>query len=358
MITPPWVPVPPPAYGGLEAVVDALARGLREAGHEVLLYATGDSTCEVSRRWVLPAAVGTQSATPATELRHVVNAYEDIARWGADIVHDHTLVGPVYGRGSGLPIVTTNHGPFAGELGDYYRAIAPSVPVIAISQAQAAEAPDIPIAAVIHHGIEVERFPHQRTGGDYALFLGRMSPDKGVHRAARIARLAGVPLKIAAKLREPAEEAYFREEVAPLLGDGVELVGEVGGRAKLDLLAGARCLLNPIAWSEPFGLVMIEALACGTPVVATPCGSVPEIVDDGVTGLIRVSDDELAGAVRAAGFLDRALCRKAAEARFCTSRMVADHVELYERVVAGTAGATTAEAMAMAGTGVEATVEL
>jgi glycosyltransferase involved in cell wall biosynthesis len=171
------------------------------------------------------------------------------------------------------------------------------------------------------------------------LFLGRLSPDKGVHVAARVARTAGIPLRIAAKMREPAERAYFEASVAPLLGGDVTYIGEVNGRDKLDLLAGASCLLNPLAWPEPFGMVMIEALACGTPVVATPCGSVPEIVTEGVTGFVRGAEAELAEAMGRAGELDRTLCRKDAATRFSTARMVADHVELYERVAQGRSAA-------------------
>jgi glycosyltransferase involved in cell wall biosynthesis len=160
-----------------------------------------------------------------------------------------------------------------------------------------------------------------------------MSPDKGVHVAARVARAAGVPLRIAAKMREPAELAYFEHEVAPLLGVDVEYVGEAGGREKLDLLAGARCLLNPLAWPEPFGMVMIEALASGTPVVATPCGSVPELITDGVTGFIAATDVGLVAALVGVGAIDRSRCRKEADIRFSTARMVADHLDVYQRAI-------------------------
>ena len=288
--------------------------------------------------WVLPAAAGTVIAGPATELRHVINAYDTIAEWGADVVHDHTLVGPIYGARLGQSVVTTNHGPFESELGDVYRGIARHAPVIAISQHQASTASGTRIAAVIHHGVDVDAFPLGDGDGGYALFLGRMSPDKGVDVAARVARAAGVPLKIAAKMAEPPEAAYFRDRVEPLLGEGVEYVGEVGFAAKLELLAGASCLLNPIQWPEPFGMVMIEALACGTPVVATPQGSVPEIVDDGVTGFIRAREDGLAEALRRVGELDRTVCREVAAERFSAHRMVSDHLELYRAVAGGLRG--------------------
>lgn len=333
IIAPPWVPVPPPLYGGTEAVLDYLARGLRDAGHEVVLYATGDSTCEVPLLYTLDTAAGTVDGGAVTELRHAVNAYEAIFEWGADVVHDHTLVGPHLARRYGLPVVTTNHGPFVSDLGDCYRSLGQIAPIIAISEHHASTAGDIRVASVIHHGVDVERFPVGDGSGGYALFLGRMSPDKGVHIAARIAREANVPLKIAAKMREAPERAYFQAQVEPLLGGCVEYVGEVGGRDKLELLADAACLFNPIAWPEPFGMVMIEALACGTPVIATPCGSVPEIVCEGVTGFIRESEADLAEALQRVDELDRTWCRKDAETRFSTQRMVADHVALYRQVV-------------------------
>ena len=333
IIAPPWVPVPPPLYGGTEAVLDYLARGLRDAGHEVMLYATGDSTCEVPTQFCRDSAAGTVDAGMVTELHHAVNAYEAVVAWGADVVHDHTLVGPHIARRYGIPVVTTNHGPFVSDLGDCYEALGQMAPIIAISEHHASTAGVTRVAAVIHHGVDVDRFPLGAGDGGYALFLGRMSPDKGVHVAARIARTADTPLRIAAKMREPAERAYFDAQVKPLLSSDVEYVGEVGGQDKLDILAGATCLLNPIAWPEPFGMVMIEALACGTPVIATPCGSVPEIVCEGVTGFVRGTESELADVLTRVGELDRTWCRKDAEARFSTERMVADHISLYRQVV-------------------------
>lgn len=334
IVAPPWVAVPPVGYGGTEVVLDGLARGLQAAGHDILLFTTGDSTCPVPKAWVFEEACGVGIGGAVTELRHVIHAYE--AASGYDIVHDHTLVGPVYSeRFSSLPVVTTNHGPFDGELHDYYRAIGDRVPIIAISDHQASTASDISVAAVIHHGIDVDKFTVGSGGGGYALFLGRMSPDKGVHNAIRIARKAGVPLKIAAKLHEQPEYDYFNEYVRPLLGGDIEYVGEVGGAAKRELLAEASCLLNPMQWHEPFGMVMIEALSSGTPVVATPRGAAPEIVDDGVTGYLRAGEEGLASALLRVGELDRAACRKAAVGRFSLEPMVEAHVALFERVLAG-----------------------
>jgi len=331
VIAPPWVQIPPPAYGGTEAVLDTLARGLVRAGHEVLLYSTGDSTCPVPRGWVFEHAVGIGTGGAAAELRHVIAAYDVVADF--DVVHDHTLVGPVYAdRLPWLPVVTTNHGPFASDLGALYRATSDRVPVIAISHHQASTARGVRLAGVIHHGVDLARFPVGDGGGGYALFLGRMNPEKGVHVAIKVARAAGMPLRIAAKMSETAERRYFAERVEPLLGAGVEYLGEVNDADKLELLAGATCLLNPITWPEPFGMVMIEALATGTPVVTTPHGAAPEIVTDGVTGFVAADGEALVAALAEVAGLDRRACRRSVEERFSMERMVAEHVAVYEAV--------------------------
>jgi glycosyltransferase involved in cell wall biosynthesis len=333
VIAPPWLAIPPAAYGGTESVLDALCQALVDAGHEVLLCASGDSTCPVPRVATVPKALGTEDMQSPAELRHVINAYQAVLAWGADLVHDHTIVGPFYAaRHPQLSVITTNHGPFDGDLAPLYRDLAWRVPVIAISHHQASAADGIPLAGVIHHGVDPRRFPVGRGAGGYAAFLGRMNPAKGVDTAIRVARRAGMPLKIAAKMRERAEREYFQEEVEPLLGEGVDYVGEVGGDEKLALLADATCLLNPIVWPEPFGMVMIEALACGTPVVATPAGAAPEIVDDGVTGLLRRDEESLAKAVNEAPSLDRAACRGAVEARFSAQVMADRHIAVYQRL--------------------------
>jgi glycosyltransferase involved in cell wall biosynthesis len=333
LIAPPWLPVPPPAYGGTEAVVDRLARGMQAAGHDVLLFTTGDATCPVDRRWVFEGAQAPRMGEAVAELRHLVHAYEALA--SCDVVHDHTVVGPAYAeRLPHLPVVTTNHGPFDRELLDVYRAVAHRVPVIAISHAQAASAVGLPLAGVIHHGIDLDPFPTGTGAGGYLLFLGRMTPDKGAEQAIAIAVRTGLPLVLAAKMREPAERRYFDERVRPLLRPGIEFVGEVGADARGELLAGAVALLNPIQWDEPFGLVMIEALACGTPVLALARGAAPEIVDPGLTGFLGHHEDDLVVAAERLGDLDRAACRAAVAERFSTARMVDEHLDLFAGILA------------------------
>lgn len=333
IIAPPWLPVPPVAYGGIEAVLDVLARGIAAAGHEVCLFTTSDSACPVPKAWEFAASLGVGVAGSAAEIRHVIAAYEALA--GCDVIHDHSLAGLLYGQlVDSPPVVTTNHGPFSSDLGALYRAVCDRVGVIAISRSQAAEAADVRLAGIIHHGVEVERFPFGKGAGGYALFLGRMTPDKGAHVAARVARAAGTPLVIAAKMSEPAEIDYFHQQVEPLLGGGVEYVGEVGGADKLELLADAVCLLNPIAWPEPFGMVMVEAAACGTPVVATPAGAAPEIVIDELSGFICADEPSLIEALNRVGDLERDLCRQMVAELFSADAMVARHVALYQSVAA------------------------
>jgi glycosyltransferase involved in cell wall biosynthesis len=332
LIAGPWYPIPPAAYGGIELVVDALARGFTRAGHEVLLAAAAESTCPVPQlpgmRVSEPDLVGFTSS----ELSHVINAYAGMDGM-VDLVHDHTLAGPLYrGRPEGLPVVTTIHSDLTPSFAAIYGAAATDTTLIAISRSQVSSALADRVAAIIPHGMEVAAVPVGHGQGGYACFLGRMCPDKGVVEAIRVAQLAGVPLRIAAKMREPAEMQYYRDVVKPLQGPDVEFLGEVGGPDKYQLLGEAVALLNPIQWMEPFGLVMIEAMATGTPVVATPMGSAPEIVDDGVSGYLASSLEDLAGLLPRAGNLDRRTVRAQAEDRFSTERMVNAHLDLYARL--------------------------
>lgn len=332
VIAPPWAPIPPNLYGGIELIVDELARGFQDAGHEVLLYATGDSTSSVPTMWALEHAEGNRIGMAVPELRHVMHAYQAVQDF--DIVHDHTVMGPVYAeRFPHLKVVTTIHGPFNDELIDVYGNVADRVPIIAISHDQRRHAPDIPIARVIHHGIDATAFPVGRGDGGYFLFLGRMAPEKGAHRAVEAAFKAGVPLLLAAKMREPWELDYFDTYVKPYLNDEIRYLGEVPHSEKLTLLAGARALLNPICWPEPFGLVMVEALACGTPVITFPQGAAPEIITDGVTGFHCEDVGDMADAIGRVDQLDRAACRAAVEGYFSTTRMVDDHIALFEEIL-------------------------
>jgi glycosyltransferase involved in cell wall biosynthesis len=333
LIAPPWVPVPPPAYGGTELVIDNLARGLQELGHDVRLFTVGESTCPVPSESLYREPVAPIGLTVA-ESAHVLAAYEALA--DVDLIHDHTLLGPLVAGQSGLrrpPVVTTNHGPFTDETRPIWTLTARHASIICISHSQARASGGIPVSAVIHHGIDLDVHQPGPGGGDYLMFIGRMSADKGVHHAVRIAQAAGMPLKMATKMREPSELAYFNEAVRPLLGPEDEPPSELPLRRRLALLQGATALLNPITWREPFGLVMAEALASATPVLAFPNGAAPEIVDPGRTGYLCRDEEEMIGAVKRVPEIDREECRIVAERRFSLLRMAREHERFYRRVL-------------------------
>ena len=340
LLAPPWVPIPPPRYGGTESMIDRLARGLHAAGHDVRLWTTGDATCPVPRGATFDVASRAMMGSSAIELRHTLEGYDWFVDEQCDIVHDHTLVGPFIAPAT-PPVITTNHGPFDNpELAAIYRHTPPTIPIIAISrnQASAASRFGINISHVIHHGIDVDEIPEGDGRGDdrgpYLLFLGRISPTKGVLQAIDVARTTGWRLLIAAKMTEPGEISFFEREVAPRCKDGIEYVGEVGVVEKYRLLGASTALLNPIQWPEPFGLVMIEALATGTPVIVTPHGAAPEIITDGLTGFLRTDRAALADAVREIDRIDRTTCRIEVTRRFSTQQMVGRHVDAYRQLLA------------------------
>jgi glycosyltransferase involved in cell wall biosynthesis len=335
LVAPPWVPVPPRVYGGTELVIDQLARGLAAMGCDVVLFATGDSTCDAPRRWHYPEALGT-TAHPSLEVAHVRSAYAELDG-AVDVIHDHTVAGPIRAAvlGTRTPVVTTVHGLLTAEVASHIRSVPDRLAVVAISHAQRRSAPWVSVTCVIHHGVDVGSFPLGRGDGGYVLFLGRMSADKGVHRAIDIARAAGRPILIAAKMWEPDEHRYFVEIVQPMLGRDAVFLGEVGGRRKLELLAGAEALVNPIRWPEPFGLVMLEALACGTPVLAFPEGAAPEIVEHGATGFLCRDEADMTTRLRDARDLDRRRCRESVARRFSTAGMVERYLALYRWLLDG-----------------------
>ncbi len=338
LVAPPWVPVPPTRYGGTESILDNLARGLVERGHEVVLFTVGASTCPVEKRWLFdePAA---PIGAGEPEAAHVLAAYPSLTR-DVDVVHDHTALGPLLApaleaaASTCVPVVLTLHGPPTDATRRLLLSYAArNAALVAISRSQRRSAPDLPFTRVIRHGVDLDLHKPGPGGGGYLMFVGRMSPDKGVHRAVDIARQAGMPLVIAAKMWEQVEIDYFRAEVEPRLHDGVELLLDADRGHRLELLGRAEALLNPICWAEPFGLVMAEALACGTPVVGSPYGAAPEIVEDGVTGFLREGDDELVEALGRVRQLDREACRLAAVERFSIERMARDHERLYQGLV-------------------------
>jgi glycosyltransferase involved in cell wall biosynthesis len=323
--------VPPPRYGGIEAVVALLANALKHAGHDVTLFASGDSRTEARLSWVYAQAQSERLGEPLPELRHVFACYERATEF--DVINDHT--GPSAAALASLVptlVLHTVHGPLDGELGEVYERInrlEPDLRLISVSYAQRRPRPSLPWVANCPNAIDPSRFPLDRRRGDYLLFLGRMGPEKGCHHAIAVAQECGLPLKIAAKCREPAERAYFAELVEPHLGPRIEYVGEVGHDERADLLLNARVTLFPVDWEEPFGLVMIESLACGTPVVATRRGSVPEILEHGRTGIIVDHHRDLAAAVVEADRIDPAECRRAVEERFAPGSLATAYLAAF-----------------------------
>jgi glycosyltransferase involved in cell wall biosynthesis len=331
VLSPCWFPVPPTGYGGIEWVVALLADGLADAGHEATLFASGDSRTKAELAFVHETAPSEWIGHTYWELRHSLAAF---ARAGEfDVINDHTgMLGLTLGGLVDTPVVHTVHGPLGGEPGDMYEQICSVVPnsrLISISMNQRKPKPDLPWLANCPNAIEFSLYPVQPHRGDYLLFLGRMSPEKGCHRAIAVAVEAGIPLKIAGKNREPLEREYFRQLVEPHLSDEIQYLGEVTHGEKVELLQNARATLFPIEWEEPFGLVMIESMACGTPVIATRWGAVPEVIEHGVSGVIVDDYREMAAALEESDRLDPMELRRFAEAHYSPERMVDDYVRAY-----------------------------
>jgi glycosyltransferase involved in cell wall biosynthesis len=334
-----WFPVPPEAYGGTERVVALLAEGLVDAGHDVTLFASGDSQTRARLESVFQTAPSEWIGHTYWEMQHVVNAIRKGGEF--DVMHDHTgLLGLLLGGLLDTPFCHTVHGPLTGSPGRMYEdvvSLAPNTKLISISLNQRKPKEHLPWIANCPNALDLSVYPFRRkAGGDYFLFLGRMSPDKGAHRALAVALETGIPLKIAAKCREPLEIRYFDEFIRPHLGETIEYVGEVGHADKVELLMGARALINPIDWEEPFGLVVIEAMACGTPVLATRRGAFPEIVDHGRTGILvdNYRDMEDPAVLEKVDALDPAELRREVEERFSPEHMVANYVAAYEATIA------------------------
>lgn len=334
MIAPPWFELPPSAYGGIESMCADLVDRLVARGNHVVLVGVGRNGTAADFRATADQPQPDRMGQGMPEIVHAAELPAILDGLDVDVVHDHSLAGPLLARGRRLPTVVTAHGPVTGEMGRYYRGLSGTVHLVALSEAQRRLAPDLDWAGTVPNAIDVDHFPFRQDKEDFALFLGRSTPCKGIPEAIAAAEEAGLPLRIAAKCREPEELEYFEHEVKPLLGPGVEWLGEVGRQEKLDLLTAARCLLFPIRWHEPFGLVMVEAMACGTPVVATRRGSVPEVVAHGETGFVCDDHASLVSALRRVGELSADRCRAEAVRRFDVDLMAARYEEVYRAAVA------------------------
>lgn len=332
-VAPPFYELPPRGYGGIELVVAKLIDALVDRGHEVTLIGAGRNGTKARFRRTYADPQFARLGEPLPEAVHAAATAEILEGLDVDIVHDHTLLGPLQARGRKIPTVATVHGPVQGEPGRYYRHIGDTTHLIAISDAQRGFAPHLNWVGTVHNALDPADFTYREEKEDWVLFLGRCTPDKGMHLAIEAARAAGRPIKLAAKCSEPAEKAYFEAEIAPRLGPDVEWLGEIGGEDKREALASARALVFPLQWEEPFGMVMIEALVSGTPVVTMPRGAAPEIVTDGVTGYLRRELDELPAAIDAVDAIDPARCRQEVLDRFTPEAMAEGYERLYRKVV-------------------------
>jgi glycosyltransferase involved in cell wall biosynthesis len=332
VLSPVWFAVPPTGYGGIELIVSLLADGLVDAGHDVTLFASGDSLTKAKLSYIYEEAPSELIGRTLPEMRHAFACYTRADEF--DVINDHSGI-PAAALGGLLetPVLHTVHGPLdTTEAQHAYGSIAklsPGVKLISISENQRRPMPDLPWAATIPNAIDLDLYPSKPHRGEYLLFLGRFSPDKGAHRAIAVAMELGLPLKMAGKNREPKERQYFAEFVEPHLSSRIEYFGEVTHGKKVELLQDARATLFPIEWEEPFGLVMIESMACGTPVIATRHGAVPEVIDDGRSGIIVENTREMAVALDRADELDPMECRAYVEERFAPERMVRDYVNAY-----------------------------
>lgn len=333
VIAPPFFPLPPRGYGGIERVVSQLVEGLVTAGHNVTLFAAPGSVTNARLVTPLdePPPLGDPAGLP-DEILHAATAY--FAADSFDVIHDHTGVGPALAAmlEQAPPVVHTLHGPWTEPNRHLLGLISQRVHLVAISCAQRAANPQIRYAGVVHNGIDLSAYPFNPHKDDFLVFVGRISPEKRPEVAIDIARRTGLPLAMVIKVSEPAERDYWNQIVAPRLHPGVEVFEQPPHEVKVDLIGRARAMIFPIDWPEPFGLVMPEALACGTPVIARSLGSAPEVIVDGVTGFLCRDVDEMVDAVGASADLEPQSCRAHAERHFSAEAMVAGYEQIYRAV--------------------------
>jgi glycosyltransferase involved in cell wall biosynthesis len=334
-VAPAWFPVPPPGYGGIELVVGLLSDRLAARGHDVTLFACGGSSTAANLVVTSP-----ECPDPALlgnvwfDAVHTLSAYQDCDDF--DIIHDHAgVIGPALAacRDNGPPVVHTLHGPWTEPARRFYSLVDHDVHLVAISEAQRADNPDVRYAATVHNGIDLDAYPLSEKKGDYLAFIGRSNPDKGPAWAVEIAKRAGMPLKMIVKKNEMFEQEYWHGAVAPQLTDDIEVLEHVPHEEKTEVLGGARALLFPIRWAEPFGLVMTEAMACGTPVIATAMGAAVEVVADGVSGILCDSLDQMVDAVEQVDSLEPDACRAHVAEHFSADAMVSGYEKVFDELV-------------------------
>jgi glycosyltransferase involved in cell wall biosynthesis len=334
MLAPPWIPVPPPGYGGIEQVIALLAAELTERGNTVALFAAPGTESQAEVLSPLEGPHPDEIEMSLYEVDHVASAFARIeeSEHGFDVIHDHCgFAAFAFADRIATPMVHTLHGPFTGETRAFYARHGHKAKAVALSRYQAEQAPDeLDVVAVIGNPMLVDDFPFRAEKDDYLLWIGRFNPDKGPERAIAAALEADASLVLAGPV-QPGNEEFFATEVEPHLdGERIRYIGEVGDE-KGDLYAGAHALLMPIRWPEPFGLVMTEAMACGTPVVAFPEGSAPEIVLDGETGFVVDDEREMAAAIGRLSEIAPERCRESARERFDVRAVAEAYEQAYER---------------------------
>lgn len=340
MVVPPYFDVPPKAYGGVEAVVADLVDALVARGHDVTLLGAGEPGTKAKFVPVWDRALPERLGEPFPEVVHALRVRRAIeklvATSGVDLVHDHTFAGPLNAtvfQNMGLPTVLTVHGPVEDDIYRYYQDLGDEVALVAISDRQRELAQGLNWSGRVHNALHVDDWPFRVEKDDYALFLGRFNECKAPHLALEAAHAAGIPLVLAGKCSERPELAYFEEKVRPLLTENDHVFGLADATAKRKLLANARCLLFPIRWEEPFGMVMIESMVCGTPVVALRGGAVSEVIVDGVTGRICEDPAELPSAIEEVGSMDPYACRAHVQAKFGSDTLGFGYEQVYRRVL-------------------------
>ncbi len=343
IVAPPWIRIPPEKYGGIEVLISLLADGLVDKGHEVTLFTVGISKTKAHKRsYYVGEMVDYLDRPPAdflnVALTHTLAAYLGIAKGDYDIVHDHTWKeGLLCGAFTRIPVLHTLHGPFDQENKAFYSLIKefPGIYYASISDFQRQGLPDLNYVATVYNSVDLPRYPFRAEKDDYLFWIGRFNDEKAPHLAVEVARRLGEKIILAGKVREKAERDYFERHIEPYLGPQVEFVGEVGqwSQDKMDLLSHGKAYVYPIQWDEPFGITMIEAMACGTPVVTFRRGSAPEVVEDGVTGYVVDTMEEFEGALGDLDAIDPRDCRARVERLFTSQAMINGYEAAYERIL-------------------------
>ena len=342
LIAPPFISVPPADYGGTELFVAQLAEGLVNKDVEVVVYANGESTVGAERRWRYERAqwpIKNDQYAWLKELDHTAWAIHDAAR-DCDLLHIQSAIALACTQGVDKPFVCTLHGPHHPKLAALYRRF-PEVHYVCISNAQCTEE-DLRLKSTIYHGLDVNQYQLVKNKQQYLSFIGRIAPIKGTHIAIEVAKRSGIPLKIAGDI-QPAFRDYFEAKIKPHLdGSFIEYIGLADLKAKNELLGNSLAMLFPIQWNEPFGLVMVEAMACGTPVLAMPGGSVPEIVKDGVSGYVCRTVPQMVKRVKDDMRFAAADLRQYVVDNFSLDRMVSSYADLYRRTILQSPGSQAA----------------